>query len=110
MKSGDIVKIIKVVYPFIKKNSLGKISKLLIKENGQYYLEDLKVYASEEEILTTDLNYKIDIDNCSINISHKEGSLVTIDDSILSFIKRVEEDSEFENSLRVFAFSTKPSC
>jgi pyruvate/2-oxoglutarate/acetoin dehydrogenase E1 component len=95
MKSGDIVKIIKVVYPFIKKDLLGKTSKLIIKENGQYYLEDLKIYASKE-ILTTDLGYEIDTDNCSISLEYKESKLVTINDSIKLFIKKVEEGSEIE--------------
>jgi pyruvate/2-oxoglutarate/acetoin dehydrogenase E1 component len=95
MKSGDIVKIIKVVYPFIKKDLLGKTSKLIIKEDGQYYLEDLKIYASKE-ILTTDLVYEIDTDNCSIGLEYKESKLVTINDSIKLFIKKVEEGSEIE--------------
>jgi len=95
MKSGDIVKIIKVVYPFIKKDLLGKTSKLIIKEDGQYYLEDLKIYASKE-ILTTDLVYEIDTDNCSIGLEYKKSKLVTINDSIKLFIKKVEEGSEIE--------------
>lgn len=88
-QTGDIVKIIKVSYPFFKKSDLGKISKLIIKENGKYYLEDLNVYASSE-ILTTDLNHRIDHDNCSIILEKKDIKMVTINDSIKSFINEVE--------------------
>jgi hypothetical protein len=95
MKSGDIVKIIKVAYPFIKKDSLGKISRLIIK-NNKFYLEDLKVYVSDK-ILTTDLDYQIDYDNCSIITETEEDKFVTINDSIISFIKRIEDGEEITN-------------
>jgi hypothetical protein len=95
MKSGDIVKIIKVAYPFIKKGSLGKISRLIIK-NNKFYLEDLKVYVSDK-ILTTDLDYQIDYDNCSIITETEEDKFVTINDSIISFIKRIEDGEEITN-------------
>jgi len=113
MKSGDVVKIIKVAYPFIREDSLGKTSKLLIKENNQYYLEDLGVYVSDQ-ILTTSLDCKIDPNDCSIVVDRKIGKLVTIDDSINSFIERVEEEKEidFEKyvkiyGLRIFDFVDK---
>jgi len=106
MKSGDIVKIIKVAYPFIKEDAIGKISKLLINENGKYYLEDLKVYAAEE-ILTTDLDYQIDKNNYSIVIKRKNTKLVTIDDSIKNFIKKVEDGSELEFETYVRLYSNR---
>lgn len=41
MKTGDKVRIVKVCAPFVYTESLGKVSKITIDDNGSIYLNDL---------------------------------------------------------------------
>jgi hypothetical protein len=50
MKTGDKVRIVKVCWPFVKMNLLGKVSKINILEDGSIYLVDLKRFGSRHLI------------------------------------------------------------
>ena len=46
MKTGDKVRIVKVCAPFIGDESLGKVSRITIGENGTIFLDDMDRYIS----------------------------------------------------------------
>jgi hypothetical protein len=56
MKTGDKVRIVKICAPFIGDESLGKVSKISIMDNGSIFLDDLDRYISPHWIELVDDN------------------------------------------------------
>ena len=50
MKSGDKVRIVKVCWPFVKMDLLGKVSEITIRDDGSIYLVGLKKIVNKDWI------------------------------------------------------------